>query len=237
MPQGRGLHLGGSNNIRGKRSTGHLLEVILSATVVPNASHTPHSYVTRSRLRIHLTRLFALTTLDDSVTHDDCLHTFRIPRASSSSISLLSIFSQPRSGSSLKAPNLPYHCCCPPALFVNIWPHPTPAARRARESYPSGRAAGSMSSLRPVSNYLSFPAIVSHITKSSPLARRSISPTPMLPANVLSSPPSNSQIEAVIQMATSNAALSDARNPGRDTRTQLFVGNVSPYASTSILTL
>lgn len=46
----------------------------------------------------------------------------------------------------------------------------------------------------------------------------------------LSAPPAptNDDIEAVIQMATSSAMSKDSRSPAplRDTRTQLFVGNV-----------
>ncbi|KAG8903256.1 hypothetical protein FRC01_009274, partial [Tulasnella sp. 417] len=48
-------------------------------------------------------------------------------------------------------------------------------------------------------------------------------PTPDTPAPPIATP-SNQDIEAVIQMATSNAR---ANAPPRDTRTQLFVGNVS----------
>jgi hypothetical protein len=50
--------------------------------------------------------------------------------------------------------------------------------------------------------------------------QNSSSPTPSLP-------PSNDDIEAVIQMATSVRPTPDGRGgPLRDTRTQLFVGNV-----------
>jgi hypothetical protein len=49
--------------------------------------------------------------------------------------------------------------------------------------------------------------------------QHSSSPTPSLP-------PSNDDIEAVIQMATSARSTPDGRGGLRDTRTQLFVGNV-----------
>jgi hypothetical protein len=49
--------------------------------------------------------------------------------------------------------------------------------------------------------------------------QHSSSPTPSLP-------PSNDDIEAVIQMATSARPTPDGRGGLRDTRTQLFVGNV-----------
>lgn len=43
-------------------------------------------------------------------------------------------------------------------------------------------------------------------------------------------PPSNDDIEAVIQMATSARSSPDGRaGPVKDTRTQLFVGNVSTF--------
>jgi hypothetical protein len=88
-----------------------------------------------------------------------------------------------------------------------------------------------MSSLRAVSRFVSpfhHQPRLTRVIKSSPLTHRSSSPTVAPSSNGVPSPPSNSQIEAVIQMATSNAASSEGRNPGRDTRTQLFVGNVSP---------
>ena len=52
--------------------------------------------------------------------------------------------------------------------------------------------------------------------------------------------PTNEEIEAKIQAAMSSAAARAATNPPRDTRTQLFVGNVratlSPYELCCMLT-
>ncbi|KAF8524315.1 RNA-binding domain-containing protein, partial [Hysterangium stoloniferum] len=65
------------------------------------------------------------------------------------------------------------------------------------------------------------------LSKTPPLPHDPQSPSS--PGSVESSqmPLSNSQIEAVIQMATASATV-DSHISGRDTRTQLFVGNL-PY--------
>lgn len=53
-----------------------------------------------------------------------------------------------------------------------------------------------------------------------------LSPMPAAASPVAGHPPTNEDIEAVIQMATSARPSPDGRGPLKDTRTQLFVGNV-----------
>ena len=54
------------------------------------------------------------------------------------------------------------------------------------------------------------------------------SSAPSLSPEPRSHPPTNEEVEAVIKMATSTRPTPDGRPPpGKDTRTQLFVGNVS----------
>lgn len=89
------------------------------------------------------------------------------------------------------------------------------------------------------------PSFVADDRRPSSSPRESTSPTPTNmqtqsgQASALSpqqqqrlstgAPPTDDEVEAVIRMATSTRPTPDGRPPpGKDTRTQLFVGNVSP---------
>lgn len=84
----------------------------------------------------------------------------------------------------------------------------------------------------PSTEFLCELTLTSQDSSGATSVQSSLSPshTPSPALSARSAPPTNDDIEAIIQMATSSRSSPDGKGgPMRDTRTQLFVGNVRNF--------
>ncbi|TBU39687.1 hypothetical protein BD309DRAFT_410172 [Dichomitus squalens] len=99
----------------------------------------------------------------------------------------------------------------PPSQHLSLLPSASSSARQSLA--PTRASSSSTHSDKPVSS--NSAAGKTHTSSNSPAAA--------------GSGPTNDDIEAVIQMAMASSNSPRTSNPPRDTRTQLFVGNVRPF--------